>query len=207
MAAVQEEMLSFLRKFNQISGNGYNATLCFNSYHGRIFANIHADIGQASHLSVQDYASPSVYDQTMLSNKNSRIKHSRMRRRRRREKLRCSKQNADAESMKATEDRNLITNVNLANVHAFIDATPILTPELISDNAPEEDLLTADLHASSSSTQFNAPLNANLSLGQEFQKNNCMNEKPVLNYVPTQLETMMHALVEDLDYGMCRKPR
>ena len=45
MAAVQEELLSFLSKFQQLNSCGRNATLNLNSYHGSIFVNFHVELG------------------------------------------------------------------------------------------------------------------------------------------------------------------
>ena len=45
MSNVHYEMNSFLTKLSQLNNCGFNASLHFNSYEGRIYVNLNADLG------------------------------------------------------------------------------------------------------------------------------------------------------------------
>ena len=203
-AVVQEEMFSFLRKFNQLNGDGFNATLNFNSFQGRIFINIHADDGDASRLNVEDdHDAPSLFEQNVGSKKKSYMKPSRTRRRRRRERQRCSEQTL----AETTEEY-----INLID-ESQSDDSAILVPEPCYDTVPQDKSIAAVLPTSLISNK-SPPLCADdCQLSKESWIDTHVDEKPgifpktqkpVLNYVPTQLETMVYTIAEDLNLRMCR---
>ena len=76
-----QEMHSFVAKFNQLAGCGINSCLSFNSYNGKLFVNMTAEIGDSPHQASSQAVPPRQYEN---------VKPSRIRRRKRREQLRRS---------------------------------------------------------------------------------------------------------------------
>ena len=79
MAGVNEEMQSFINKFQQMNYDGFDASLNFNSYQGTIYVSFNANLGQLMGHPHKPY-----------SMKCTRGKQSRMRRRKKREESRQS---------------------------------------------------------------------------------------------------------------------
>ena len=89
-AGTQEEMFSFMQKFQHLSYNGFDVNLNFSSYQGIIYVNFNASLGPLMHPPQPVYTIPT-YEKSSAK-KCNQMKPSRIRRKRRREGKRHSQE-------------------------------------------------------------------------------------------------------------------
>ena len=96
-AGTQEEMFSFIQKFQHLSYNGFDVNLNFSSYQGIVYVNFNASLGPLMHPPQPVYTIPT-YEKSSAK-KFNQMKPSRVRRKQKREGKRNSQQDTSTEHL------------------------------------------------------------------------------------------------------------
>ena len=96
-AGTQEEMFSFMQKFQHLSYNGFDVNLNFSSYQGIVYVNFNASLGPLMHPPQPVYTIPT-YEKSSAK-KFNQMKPSRVLRKQKREGKCNSQQDASTEHL------------------------------------------------------------------------------------------------------------
>ena len=192
MSTLMAEMSSFITKLSQLNSCGLNACLNLSTCGGRVYASLHADLGD---LVTEEYLQP-----------RKRPKPSRLRRRlRRRNEFRNSSQERTA----ASENRCSTELDDLPNV---CETTFAKEADYVADCSTTEDVtennLLIDFNQEVSSQPYSFTfddLTPKLSLPEAAmspQKAQPSLPSPSQQYVPSQIETQMYSMLKHLTSRM-----
>ena len=115
MAGVQEEISSFISKFQQLCYNGIDAYLHFSSWQGSVYVNCYANLGHFTQPPQPLYASS--YQHNFNLRKPSRIR----RRKRREEKRKFQRKEDNATENLLDLDENVLTEASTIITETSLD--------------------------------------------------------------------------------------
>ena len=151
-AGVEEEMFSFIQKFQQLSYNGFDASLNFNSYQGTVYVNFNASLGHLMYPPQPAYTNSNYVRSS--GKKFNIMKPSRIRRKKRREEKRHSGEDPSTDNLldldvplepndpEVMDSTNNKIDEDITNFTLDVTDTSFIEPSVSSSNS--QDLLPQD---------------------------------------------------------------